>query len=236
VEVNNRLLRPIGVTFSFGTWIFQAFTFVLMATAWSVGATPDLHAVAQAVDNHYNHMHTLEAEFTQIYRGMGAERSESGILWLKKPGKMRWEYRVPEQKLFVSDGHDVWFYLPREQQARKSSAKKLDDLRSPLALLLGKAHLEKELQGLSFAPDIQPATPGDVVLRGVPKALSGRINQVILEVTADGRINRILVEESDGSETEYRFRDQKENVAVSDRRFQFTPPPGVEVTGGETGD
>ena len=95
------------------------------------------------------------------YRGSGIERTESGTLWLakgglKKPGKMRWEYRSPREKLFVSDGKDAWFYVPADRQARKTDARKLDDIRSPLAFLLGKSKLEKELRGLSLAPDMQP--------------------------------------------------------------------------------
>ena len=143
-------------------------------------------------------MRNLQAEFSESYRGIGTERTESGTLWLKKPGKMRWEYRAPESKLFLSDGQSAWFYLPRERQARRTPVKQLDDLRSPLGLLLGKTRLEKELQSLSLAPDISPLVPGDVVLRGVPKALADRVNEIILEVTAEGRIVRIIVEGADG--------------------------------------
>ena len=64
----------------------------------------DIRQLARAVDDHYNHLRSLQADFTEIYRGAGAERVESGTLWLKKPRKMRWEYRSPKEKLFVSDG------------------------------------------------------------------------------------------------------------------------------------
>ena len=121
---------------------------------------PDIHAIAQAVDNHYNHLRTLQAEFSESYRGAGIERSESGSLWLKKPGKMRWEYRSPKEKLFLSDGKEAWFYIPGDRQVRRTSVKKLDDLRSPLALLLGKTRLEKELDGLSAGPGRASADPG----------------------------------------------------------------------------
>ena len=123
----------------------------------------DVKTVAAGVDAHYNHLHSLEAEFTEVYRGSGMDRTESGTLWLKKPGKMRWEYRSPKDKLFVSNGKDAWFYVPEDRQARKTDAKKLEDIRSPLAFLLGKTKLEKELQGLSLAPDVPPLQPGNMV-------------------------------------------------------------------------
>jgi len=218
------------------TSLLRNFVVLGVATAIATASpAPDVDAIAKAVDAHYDHLHTLQAEFTEIYRGAGMDRTESGTLWLKKPGKMRWEYRSPREKLFLSDGKDAWFYVPGERQVRRTAVKKLDDLRSPLAFLLGKTRLEKELQGLSLAPDLKPLAAGDVVLRGVPKALADRVSQVLLEISPESWITRILIEEVDGSVTEYRFTDQKENVEVSDRNFQFVPPDGVEVIEGDFG-
>jgi len=209
---------------------------VLLAVSISTAAqTPDVHAVAQAVDRHYDHLRTLQADFTEIYRGAGMDRTESGTLWLKKPGKMRWEYRSPREKLFLCDGAEAWFYVPGERQVRRTPQRKLDDLRSPLAFLLGKTRLEKELQGLSLAPDVAPVAAGDAVLRGVPKALADRVSQVLLEITPDRWIRRIIVEELDGSTTEYRFTNQRENLEVADQQFHFAAPDGVEVIDGDFG-
>jgi outer membrane lipoprotein carrier protein len=209
--------------------------FLLASSLASATTAPDVHAIAQSVDEKYNHLHTLQAEFTETYRGAGMERTESGTLWLKKPGKMRWEYRSPREKLFLSDGKDAWFYVPDERQVRRTAVKKLDDLRSPLAFLLGKTKLEKELQGLSLAPDVAPLAAGDTVLRGVPKALADRVRQVLIEITPEDWISRIVIEEVDGSVTEYRFTSQRDDVVVPDSRFQFTAPSGVEVIEGDLG-
>jgi outer membrane lipoprotein carrier protein len=216
--------------------IFLNFVVVLLATALSAASpAPDVHAIAQGVDERYNHLHTLQADFMEVYRGAGMERTESGTLWLKKPGKMRWEYRSPRDKLFLSDGKDAWFYVPGERQVRRTAVKKLDDLRSPLAFLLGKTKLDKELQALSLARDVAPLAAGDVVLRGVPKSLADRVSQVLLEITPDHWIGRIVIEEVDGSVTEYRFSNQREDVVVPDQKFQFVVPEGVEVIDGELG-
>jgi outer membrane lipoprotein carrier protein len=200
----------------------------------SAGAQ-DALKLAHAVDEHYNHLRSLEANFTETYRGEGTERVESGTLWLKKPRKMRWEYRSPREKLFVSDGQSVWFYLPAERQLRRTELRKLDDLRSPVAFLLGKAKLEKELRGLSKATDQMPMAAGNTVLRGVPEAMAEQVSEVQLEVTPGNQIARIVLIEADGGTTEFRFSDWKENVEVSDSRFEFTPPPGVEIVEGSIG-
>jgi outer membrane lipoprotein carrier protein len=214
---------------------------LIVALALTAGiAAEDVHSLAAAVDEHYNHLRTLKAEFTEVYRGSGMERTESGTLWLakggvKKPGKMRWEYRSPTVKLFVSDGKDAWFYVPGDRQVRKTSARQLDDIRSPLAFLLGKSKLEKELHGLSVASDVAALEPGDVVLRGVPVGMEDRVSDILLEVTPERQIVRILIDEVDGSTTEYRLRDFKENVEIPQDRFEFRPPAGTETVEGELG-
>src|SRR5580658_5901978 len=180
------------------------------------GPAPDVKTLAAAVDAHYNHLRSLEAEFTEVYRGSGMERTESGTLWLKKPGKMRWEYRSPREKVFVSDGKDAWFYVPADRQARKTAAKKL----------------EKELQGLSLASDVEPMTAGNLVLRGVPQAMADLVSEILLEITPDHQIARIVIQEVDGAATEYRFAGMKEDVAIGDGRFEFKPPAGTETVEG----
>ncbi len=207
---------------------------ILAAIAIPVQAE-DIHQLARAVDAHYNHLRSLQSDFTEIYRGDGAERVETGTLWLKKPRKMRWEYRSPKEKLFVSDGQAVWFYLPAERQLRKTPLRKLDDLRSPLAFLLGKTKLENELQGLSKVVDQSPLDPGNTLLRGVPQAMAGQVSEVQLEITPSDQIVRIVLLEADGATTEFRFAGWKENLELNDSRFQFSPPPGVETVEGGLG-
>jgi len=85
---------------------------VLLISIANAGAQYRVHEIADAVDHHYNDLRTLEAQFTEAYRGGGVSRDESGTLWLKRPGKMRWEYQKPQEKLFVSNGKEAWFYVP----------------------------------------------------------------------------------------------------------------------------
>src|SRR5271157_1150360 len=205
---------------------------LLLLCSGSLLAQPDVHALASKVDRHYDHIRTLEAKFTETYTGAGMSRTESGTLLMKKPGRMRWDYDQPRPKLFLTDGSTAWFYVPGERQARRTPVKQLDDLRSPLRYLLGKTKLEKELDGLSLAPDAKPTDPNDVMVRGIPKGMRERVAQTLLEVTPSGLISRIVVEELDGSVTEFRFLQQRENVEIPDQQFRFTPPPGVEVVAG----
>src|SRR5208282_3290318 len=195
--LNSREVNHIKLAGKLNSEVWTWALLVLMLATAAASQTSDAPSMAHAVDDHYNHLRTLQADFTEIYRGSGMERTESGTLWLKKPGKMRWEYRSPKEKLFVSDGRDAWFYVPDDRQARKTAAKKLEDVRSPLAFLLGKTKLEKELQGLSLAPDVAPLAAGNVALRGVPQAMADRVNEIVLEITPDHQIARIFIQEVD---------------------------------------
>jgi outer membrane lipoprotein carrier protein len=193
------------------------------------GQSTSVGSIAGAVDEHYNRLATLKGAFSEIYKGPGASRTESGSLWLKKPGRMRWEYHEPREKLFLTDSDNAYFYVPGEQQARKASLKKIDDIRSPLRYLLGKTKLGKELDGLSFAPDVAPLLAGGTVLRGVPKRMTDRISEVVLEISPGHQITRIVIQGVDGTTTEFRFSDMQENIPLPDSLFRFRPPPGTKV-------
>jgi outer membrane lipoprotein carrier protein len=193
------------------------------------GQSPDVRAIAHAVDEHYNHLKSFKAAFTEIYQGESISRTESGTLWLKKPSRMRWEYHVPREKLFLIDPQNAYFYVTGDRQAKKTPVKNLDDIRSPLRYLLGKTKLEKELEGLSLASDLTPLQAGDLVMRGVPKIMKDRISEVVLEVSPNHQIHRILIHGVDSTITDFRFSQIEENVPVQDSLFRFIPPPGVDT-------
>ncbi len=213
----------------------RVFRFILLAVlalqmSFSLpGRAADALSTARAVDEHYNRLQSFKGAFTEIYQAPGTTRSESGLLWLKKPGKMRWEYREPKPKLFLVDSQNAYFYVPGERQARKASLKKIDDIRSPLRFLLGKTKLEKELDGLSLALDVATLQSGDLVLRGVPKTMRDRVSEVLLEISPAHQITRIVIQGTDGASTEFRFSQIEDNVPLADSFFRFQPPPGVAV-------
>ena len=184
--------------------------------------------LASRVDHHYNALHSLQINFTQHYQGMGMDRRESGVLLLRKSGRMRWTYSNPAGKLFVLDGHNAYFYSPGQTTAQRVPAKELSDLRSPLSLLLGHTKLEKELNNLTMTP----AADGLYTLTGVPKGMENRVSSLSLTVTPDGVIRSMEVDETDGVRNTFRFSNAKPNAPAPDSAFVFTPPAGVQVVEG----
>lgn len=208
---------------------FSLLLFVCCATCLFAQCSfaQDSAALIRKVDDHYNHLNSLRAHYTEHYAGMGMDRTESGTLLLKKPGRMRWNYDSPVGKVFVLDGKYAWFYTPGDAQAQRVPAKQLDDLRSPLRFLLGHTQLKKELDNLTVTPE-----GAGFRIAGVPKGMEERVKLLTLGVTAEGIIQRMRLEEVDGAVTEFTFSGIEENVPVKNSDFVFHPPAGVAVVNG----
>ncbi|MBE7159366.1 MAG: outer membrane lipoprotein carrier protein LolA [Rhodospirillales bacterium] len=188
-------------------------------------AEPTATGLAKTVDAHYNHLGSLRTRFTERYRGMGMDRTESGTLTLRKPGRMRWAYDAPAGKVFLLNGKDAISYTPGDPQANRLPAKELDDLRSPLRFLLGHTELNKELDHLSVAP----VENGLFSLAGSPHGMAERLRLVSLVVDATGVIHSLQIDEADGAVTTFTLSEQRENIPVAENEFVFVPPPGVVV-------
>jgi outer membrane lipoprotein carrier protein len=120
---------------------------------------PSAHELSQRVDRHYDQLQSLKAGFSESYAGLGMTKTESGTLFLRKPGRMMWQYSTPQGKIFLLDGKFAWFYTTGDAQVQRIPASELDDLRSPLRFLLGHTQLEKELTGLTVAERPTAALP-----------------------------------------------------------------------------
>jgi outer membrane lipoprotein carrier protein len=186
---------------------------------------PTAHELAIRVDRHYDQLHSLKARFAESYSGLGMTRTESGTLFLSKPGHMLWQYSSPPGKIFLLDGKYAWFHTKGDAQVQRIPAKELDDLRSPLRFLLGHTELEKELTGLKLAD----AHNGLFTLTGQPKGQEKRVTRLTLTVTAAGTITAIEVEEADGAITRFTFTGGQPDAEIPADTFHFTPPAGVPV-------
>jgi outer membrane lipoprotein carrier protein len=183
--------------------------------------------LAQRVDKYYNGLHSLRVAFTESFRGMGIDREESGVLLLRKPGKMHWSYANPAGKTFLLDGKYAWFYSPGDAQVERVAAAQLDDLRSPLRFLLGHTQLQKELEGLTLS-----TTADGLQLTGVPKGMQDRVEKIVLLVDANGVIHSMSITELDGAQTSFTFKDSQPDAPAPDADFVFHAPPGIPVVNG----
>jgi outer membrane lipoprotein carrier protein len=202
---------------------------VLLCSLPAVAGNP-VDSIVQTLERHYNRLQTLKANFTQIYKqdATAPARQEWGTLYLKKPGKMRWEYASPEVKLFLSDGKTVYFYVPEDRQVTRVPAKDSADLRTPLRFLLGRMDLKREFR-VEAAHDVAPLDPGNDLLLLLPKKSGERFRELLIEVDRQERIRRLKITDTDGAITEFRLSGEIGDPPLDSKMFEFKPPPGVEV-------
>jgi outer membrane lipoprotein carrier protein len=214
--------RPLLAALSFALAIAAG---QAKAFAQASSAAPTAHDLAARVDRHYNQLHSLRAGFTETYQGLGMDRTESGTLLLLKPGNMRWDYTTPPGKIFLVDSSYSLFYAPGDAQVQRIRTRALDDMRSPLRLLLGHTKLEKELENLT----VTAGANGRLTLTGVPKGLEKRVARIKLTVTTEGAIESIEIAETDGALTRFVFTGEEPNASIPAGVFRFTPPAGIPV-------
>jgi outer membrane lipoprotein carrier protein len=189
-------------------------------------ADPALDSLLKGVEARYNKAKTLQVLFHEDYTPLGRpRRSESGTLQLRKPGRMRWDYDQPKGKLFVSDGKSLWLYTPAENRAEQMKLQESDDMRVPLAFLLGKLNFEKEFRNLQAKPE----GPGVQRITAEPKSDNLPYSAVEFVVGTQNRIQFVKVTGFDRSILEFRFDDEKVDPPLDDKLFRFQVPKGAEL-------
>src|SRR5207249_2897994 len=151
-------------------------------------------------------------------------KPEIGTLFLRKPGRMRWQYTAPAGKLFLSDGKFVYVVVPDSPRVQKMKAKETDDMRAPLAFLLGRLHFEKDFQ------NFQSRTEGeDTWVTADAKKPDLIFSKLEFEVTPQFQIRRLRVTYQDLSVLDFRFDQEKRNPPLDAKVFQFELPSGAMV-------
>lgn len=191
-------------------------------------ASPAPNALITKVQDRYNHAKTLSVHFVESYSIAGHQRRpETGTLTLRKQGKMRWDYTQPEGKLFISDGKEVYLYTSEDNRVEKVPLKDTEDMRAPLAFLLGHLDMKKEFRDFQTQPASSAA--GDVWLHASAKDDRVPYKSVEMLIAPDASIRTLKVVGRDMSVLAFSFSDEKLNPSVNDTFFHFTIPPGAEV-------
>ena len=201
----------------------------LLIAVCAFGADAQLDALLKGVEARYNKAKTLQVLFKEVYSPPGkAKRMDSGLLMLRKPGKMRWQYSQPPGKLFISDGKWIWLYTPELNQAEQMKFKETDDLRAPLAFLLGKLNFDKEFQHIQARPE-----GPDMRILAEPKSDNLPYSAVEFLVAPDRSIKELKVTTFDKSILYFTFEQEKMDPALDGKLFTFQPPKGVDVVKAE---
>jgi len=187
-------------------------------------------ALATSIQRHYDQVRDFQADFTHTYVGgiLRKKTVERGRMAVRKPGRMRWTYTQPEEKLFVSDGNRIYSYVPADKQVYVAAVPPDDQATTPALFLAGKGNI---LRDFAVAPvDVADAPAGSVGLKLTPKRPEREYDWLNLVVDKSSLALRMLVtSDSQGGLSTFAFTNLRENTGIADKEFVFVMPRGVDV-------
>jgi outer membrane lipoprotein carrier protein len=194
------------------------------------GQAQDLQALAASIQQHYDRVRDFRADFTHAYEGgiLRKKTVEYGTVAIRKPGRMRWSYTRPEEKLFVSDGTKLYSYVPADRQVYVATIPRDDQASTPTLFLAGKGNL---LRDFTVAPaTVKGAPAGSAAIRLTPRRAEREYDWLELVVDAKSFEIRMLVTgDAQGGVSSLGFSNLRENVGIPDNDFVFSIPRGVDV-------
>ena len=192
-------------------------------------ARPPAAEVAAALQKKYDTIRDFTADFVQESEGglLRKKQIERGIVQVKKPGKMRWDYKSPETKVFVSDGRRIYLHVPADNQVIVSAVPTEDQATTAVLFLVGKGNLTRDFT-VSYADDSAADT---YALRLQPKIPETDYDWLQLIVDrASLQIRSLTAADREGGHSTFRLTNFKENAGLADKTFAFKIPRGADVT------
>jgi outer membrane lipoprotein carrier protein len=198
----------------------------------TVASAQELEQVVDALEATYGKMADLRADFTQVARNksLGQDVKAEGTVYLKKGGKMRWEYKSPAPQQIVSDGTHLWVYTPELNQVNKGNAPKA--LAGPAgSFLQGLGKVREEFFVRFLNPADKTDASGRPVLDLTPKKPTALLTRLVLTVDPKESYlvrQAVLYDQLQNTVT-MSFNRVALNPGLSDTLFTFTPPNGTAV-------
>ncbi|HUJ79488.1 MAG TPA: outer membrane lipoprotein carrier protein LolA [Nitrospiria bacterium] len=190
----------------------------------------DLASVVKRIEAAYRNTKELQTDFVQTtqYQGFETPYISKGRLYIRRPDKMRWDYREPSTHQIYVNGDTVIYLVPEHQQAIRSSMDREVHTPVPLMLLAGAATLSEQFNIVwEGAPG---KTKGAYRLRLTGKGAGASLAPITIEAAADTfLIRRAVLHDPSGAETTFDFSHLQLNGGLDDKLFVFTPPAGIEV-------
>ncbi|HTI36236.1 MAG TPA: outer membrane lipoprotein chaperone LolA [Vicinamibacterales bacterium] len=208
--------------------LFALLAVPLLVSAQSGPASLSAEEAARAVQRHYDQVKDFTADFTHTYQGGVLKKTvtERGMVQIKKPGKMRWEYTSPERKTFVSDGHKIYSFVPADRQVVVTDMPREDEATTAVLFLAGKGDVSRDFS-VRFADN--QADEG-WALHLEPRHKQRDYDWLVL--VADRKtwqIRSLTAADRQGGTSTFDFTNYRENTGLSDKIFAFSIPRGVDV-------
>jgi len=203
---------------------------LLMCHPADAAQQDDLSSVVKQIETAYRNTKELQTDFVQTtqYEGFDTPYISKGRLFIRRPDKMRWDYREPSHHQIYVNGDTVIYMVPEHHQAIRSTMDREVHTPVPLMLLAGAAALSEQF---SIAWDGAPGkTDGAYRLRLTGKGAGAPLAPMTIETSTDTfLIRRVILHDPSGAQTTFEFSHLTLNGGLDDTLFVFTPPSGIEV-------
>jgi outer membrane lipoprotein carrier protein len=199
------------------------------AAAAQIPDRPPAPDVALALQKKYDAIRDFTADFVQESEGglLRKKQTERGVVQVKKPGKMRWDYKAPEPKVFVSDGTRIYLHVPADNQVMVSPVPEQDQATTAVLFLVGKGNLTRDFT-VTYGDGGSAET---YVLKLQPRLPERDYDWLQIEVDRRTlQIRSLSAADNQGGRSAFRFSNFKENTGLSDKTFAFKIPRGADVT------
>ena len=204
---------------------------LLSAPLLGESSSPGVQEIVDRVQARYERVESFSADFRQVFQSQGVFFESDwgeGVLLMKRPGRMYWEYQRPTRKLFVADGRQTFFYVPSENQVTISDLD-LETADTPLLFLLGPKRIRDDFL-VEFETREGPLNESNLILRLTPIRARPEFSHLLLELSPETYlIHRLSVVEPIGNRNDYILSRFRENVKIRDKQFRLELPDGVEI-------
>lgn len=192
----------------------------------STAVAPPSSGLVARVQEFYRKTTDFKASFRQEVRVRSPKRTftRAGTVFFKRPDRMRWDYKTPDEVYYVSDGKVLWSYEVEEGVVWRLDLKN-SELLQALRFLSGTADLDREFD----ATEGPRTAAGLVPLKLVPRQPTTMFQSVTLFVDpATGETRGTEVLDPIGNVSHVKFENPSFQP-LPDSGFQFEPPEGVRV-------
>jgi len=185
--------------------------------------------VAFRLEKSLRSIQSLEAKFVHIYYSavVSTPLNETGKLYFQKPDQMRWEYKDPENNIYLYEGDRFQFYFSEDNQLMKGSLSEESHETEILDILTGKKTL-LEFYTVEFSP-FPTDKPQNQQIKLIPKQEEDD-SFILLEI--DNRrwlIQKAAFIDWEGNKTEFQFSQIQINTDLPKNIFELKLPPDVEI-------
>jgi len=209
---------------------FLPLLLLLFGAITNAGAAPtSAEDIAKKLQVTYEKSASFQADFTQStsLQQSRRQRNGEGSMLIAKPGLMRWDYRQPDQQVFICDGQTMSMYFAKAAQMMVMSAKEYLQSDVTYAFFLGTGDILRDFE--AKLPKADYCCGESPTLQLFPRAEHGQVEH--LDVWLDDRslVRRLKIADHFGSITELNFTNIRLNQKIERNIFTFTPPPGTEI-------